>query len=45
MKLIEAIIRPEKLEPLKDAFLEAKGQWYERPSDTRMREPIWMGSP
>ena len=24
MKLIEAIIRPEKLEPLKDAFLEAK---------------------
>src|SRR5665647_144420 len=24
MKLIEAIIRPEKLEPLKDAFFEAK---------------------
>jgi nitrogen regulatory protein P-II 1 len=24
MKLIEAIIRPEKLEPLKDAFLQAK---------------------
>jgi len=24
MKLVEAIIRPEKLEPLKDAFLEAK---------------------
>jgi nitrogen regulatory protein P-II 1 len=24
MKLIEAIIRPEKLEPLKDAFLKAK---------------------
>ncbi|AFA47570.1 P-II family nitrogen regulator [Acetobacterium woodii] len=24
MKQIEAIIRPEKLEPLKDAFLEAK---------------------